>query len=51
MLATGLLQQQMAAEGGSAPSTPRSSRYMPSYLPSSLAPSSLAPSVNGDLEG
>ena len=40
MLATGLLQQQLAADGGSAPSTPRSTRF----------PSSLSPSVNGDAE-
>jgi hypothetical protein len=44
MLATGLLQQQMAAEGSSAPSTPRSTRFSGSFA------ASAAPSVNGDLE-
>lgn len=46
LLATGLLQQQLSADGGgsSAPSTPRSTRF-----PSSLSPS-IAPSVNGDAE-
>lgn len=51
MLATGLLQQQLAAEG-SAPSTPRSGTSR-QFNNGSLAPSvsgSLAPSVNGDAE-
>ncbi|KAL4858199.1 Far upstream element-binding protein 3 [Chlorella vulgaris] len=52
MLATGLLQQQLAAEDSSAPGTPRSQRF-PSSLTTSRAPSvapSLAMSVNGDME-
>lgn len=40
MLATGLLQQQLAGEASSAPSTPRSARFPPS----------LSPSINGDME-
>ncbi|PRW33858.1 far upstream element-binding 1-like isoform X1 [Chlorella sorokiniana] len=44
MLATGLLQQQMSGDSGSAPSTPRSARFPPSLSPS------VAPSVNGDAE-
>lgn len=44
MLATGLLQQQLAGDSGSAPSTPRSARFPPSLSPS------VAYSVNGDAE-
>ncbi len=44
MLATGLLQQQLSGDSGSAPSTPRSARFPPSLSPS------VAPSVNGDAE-
>lgn len=52
LLATGLLQHQVAAGGGggdgaSMPGTPRSARSV--AFPNSLAPS-LAPSVNGDVE-
>lgn len=47
LLATGLLQQQLAAEAATPPSTPRSSRSVP--FPSSLSPSAAA-SVNGDVE-
>ncbi|KAL4436969.1 hypothetical protein ABPG75_004108 [Micractinium tetrahymenae] len=47
LLATGLLQQQLAAEAATPPSTPRSGRSAP--FPSSLSPSTAA-SVNGDAE-